>query len=167
MTTSYTDQDLGIETCPVCHTPTHASESDDYGRCAECAEADAHHPNRTEIKMTTTNSPLLAAGTLEGLHIRDLRNIKRRVLALLAAGTLEGLHRSLPRHQRAAWEYDADGEALIGPGGYLITETYATCELQLNTDRDGDPSWRYDFDTEGLQQAITAAKALRKARQES
>ena len=30
-----------IDTCPVCHTPAHASESDDYGRCAECAEADA------------------------------------------------------------------------------------------------------------------------------
>lgn len=28
-----------VDTCPGCNTPTHASESDDQGRCATCAEA--------------------------------------------------------------------------------------------------------------------------------
>ena len=30
-----------IERCPVCQEATHASESDDAGRCAPCAAAEA------------------------------------------------------------------------------------------------------------------------------
>jgi hypothetical protein len=31
--------ELGITTCPDCDEPTHATESDDTGRCATCAAA--------------------------------------------------------------------------------------------------------------------------------
>lgn len=31
--------ELGITLCPDCDEPTHASESDDTGRCAACAAA--------------------------------------------------------------------------------------------------------------------------------
>ena len=37
---SRTNQDLHIDTCPVCTRPAHASESDDYGRCTDCIVTD-------------------------------------------------------------------------------------------------------------------------------
>ncbi len=31
---------MQIDHCPTCHAPTHATESDDAGRCATCSRAD-------------------------------------------------------------------------------------------------------------------------------
>lgn len=31
---------MQIDHCPTCHAPTHATESDDLGRCATCSRAD-------------------------------------------------------------------------------------------------------------------------------
>lgn len=31
---------MQIDHCPACHAPTHATESDDAGRCAPCSRAD-------------------------------------------------------------------------------------------------------------------------------
>jgi hypothetical protein len=31
---------MTIDHCPTCHAPTHATESDDAGRCATCSRAD-------------------------------------------------------------------------------------------------------------------------------
>ena len=34
------DEAVAVDRCPGCGVATHASESDDLGRCAECAAAD-------------------------------------------------------------------------------------------------------------------------------
>lgn len=63
------DIDIEIDTCPVCHEPVHASESDDEGRCSTTCSPHAVHvdePTRTPMQRyedaTGPDGWLTAAG---------------------------------------------------------------------------------------------------------
>lgn len=43
--------DIEIDTCPVCHEPVHASESDDEGRCQSCTPHPVHDDTDSRTPM--------------------------------------------------------------------------------------------------------------------
>jgi hypothetical protein len=87
-----------IDRCPTCRTPTHASESDDTGRCAACREGRAAsiHPDEIAAARKHAESVLLACSIVERCHRAEGANINvdvstaavRQLHALRALGTV-------------------------------------------------------------------------------
>ena len=74
-----------IPACPRCHRPTHASESNDAGVCAECLGSNAILPDAGESTITRAERALLVEIERGGMHgsvcMRGLNKAARGLIA--------------------------------------------------------------------------------------